>query len=248
MKFTVLSDIHANAAALELALAAIKNSPYHERILCLGDVVGFHTEPGRCIDLIRENNIQCISGNHDAGVVGKLPQHKFPWECWEAIEWTRKRLNTDQMRFLESLQTDRLERPLFWMMHGMIGDVHHYMNSNWKVHYTTLRMKFAQTKFGFFGHTHAETCYQVPTPGLSKVRGLEASGTVSLNRSSSYLINPGTIGQPRRKDENVRFLFVDLEAGGLQFQEIPYDYSAVVKQTLSVFPRHVSMYERFGSL
>jgi predicted phosphodiesterase len=103
MKVALISDIHANATALGLVLEFIKAQDGIEKIFCLGDVVGFHTSPGECIDLLQECRVQCIAGNHDAGVTGKLGKEKFPWDCWEGIEWTRKKINQRQLNFLESL-------------------------------------------------------------------------------------------------------------------------------------------------
>lgn len=248
MKLAIISDIHANATALKIALAAIRATPGVDRIICLGDVVGFHTQPGECIELVRANNIRCISGNHDAGVAGKLGEEKFPWECWEAIEWTRKELDRAQHQFLQSLSTMTAEGRQFWMMHGVLGDVHHYMNREWKVRYVASRLWLARCRFGFFGHTHTQTCYRIGgLPFAGTLEALDVAQPISLDDRSTYLINPGTIGQPRTRDSHVRFAFIDFENRLLTFERIPYDYASVTRQTLNVFPRHAPLYKRFDS-
>gem|GEM_PF-1174168 len=249
MKLAVISDIHANAAALEAVLSAINNTPDVAQIICLGDIVGFHTQPSKCIELVRKYGIHCISGNHDAGVTGKLGQEKFPWECWEAIEWTRRQISNEEFEFLRSLQTNAAVKRQYWMMHGVLGDVYHYMNRDWKVRYTALRLWLARIRLGFYGHTHQQTCFRIRSPFFSSaLQKIETSQPVPLDSESIYLLNPGTIGQPRAGDSHARFAIVDLNKCVISFEKIPYDYSAVVDRTLEVFPRHAPLYKRFDSL
>ncbi len=248
MKFALISDIHANATALRLVLEYIRAQDGIEKIYCTGDVVGFHTSPGECIDFLQECHVECIAGNHDAGVTGKLGQEKFPVECWEAIQWTRNNLNKRQLSFLESLSNHLIINRQFWLMHGIFGDPHHYMVGDWKHRYAFLRLRLAGIRFGFYGHIHKQTCFKgessVFSPTVHPVKTLQS---VTLDSESIYLINPGTVGHPRTIDTAARFAIVDLDKGMINFEHVQYDYSVVLARTLEVFPSHISLYKRFQS-
>lgn len=247
MKFALISDIHANAEALRLVLESLSAHDGVERIYCLGDVVGFHTSPGACIDLLQEYKAECISGNHDAGVTGKLGKEKFPAECWEAIQWTRAKLNSRQYKFLESLPGQATIDRQCRLMHGIFGDPHHYLVGEWKHRYVFFRMKLSGIRFGFYGHIHEQTCFKTGNAAVSgAIRSVDVSHPVPLDDDASWLINPGTVGQPRSADAHARFAIVDLDKKSIDFRKIPYDYSAVVNLTLEIFPQHISMYRRFG--
>ncbi len=249
MKLAIISDIHANATALKLVLGFLKARGGVEKIFCLGDIVGFHTSPGECIDLVRENVVTCIAGNHDAGVAGSLGEKKFPWECWEAIQWTRKNITHQQLRFLESLPHQTIVDNAFWMMHGIFGDPHHYMVGDLKHQYAFLRLRFAGIRLGFYGHIHKQTCFKKSLKEFSSaIEPMAISQPVVIEQRAAYLMNPGTVGQPRTNDPHARFAIVDLDEGLITFEKIPYDYSTVLDRTLGVFPRHTAIYKRFGSI
>jgi predicted phosphodiesterase len=249
MKFALISDIHANAIAFKLVLDFIKERNDIEKIFCLGDLVGLHTSPAECVDLIMENKVSCIAGNHDAGVTGRFGKKKFPWECWESIQWTRQALTIQQLKFLASLPHQRIVDQTFWLMHGIFGDAHHYMVQQWKHHYAFLRLGLSGVRFGFYGHIHKQTCFRREVGITSAtIQPVATSQPVHLDRNFAFLINPGTVGHPRSKDTSASFAIVDLDNELITFERIPYDYSAVLKTTLEIFPNHLSMYKRFGTV
>ena len=248
MKFAVISDIHANATALRFVLDSIREQRV-EKIYCLGDVVGFHTSPGECIDLLQHHRIECIAGNHDAGVVGSMKEEQFPRECWEAILWTRRNISEGQLKFLQALQSQKVVDKKFWLMLGIFGDPYHYMTGGWTHQYAFLRLQLAGIRFAFYGHIHRQTCFKSPRRMVPReISSVEAEGSVPLDGNSIYLINPGTIGQPRNNESDAKFALVDLGIGSIMFKRIPYDYSTVLRRTLEVFPSHASMYRRFGTM
>ncbi|MEK9139100.1 MAG: metallophosphoesterase family protein [Bacteroidota bacterium] len=247
MKYAIISDIHANLTALELTLKSIDASGAGEKICCLGDIVGFHTSPGECIDLLQERGITCIAGNHDAGVVGKLAAEKLPRECWEAIEWTRRKLSPRQLDFLRSLPNQMVIGKEFWLMHGIFNDVYHYMVSTLTLRYTAARLRMAGIPLAFFGHTHTRKCHEFPRGSfVFAYHDHHAEGEISLNENFTYLVNPGTVGHPRTRDTGARYCILDTERRTVLFVRIPYDYGAVVQRTLAVFPGHRASYARFA--
>ncbi|HEY6952312.1 MAG TPA: metallophosphoesterase family protein [Bacteroidota bacterium] len=248
MKAAFISDIHANATALQLVLDDIAAGGSIEKIYCLGDIVGFHTAPVECIELVRNNGIECLGGNHDAGVAGKLGENKFPRECWEAIEWTRAKLNSSQLRFLEGLPFQMMIARQFRLMHGMFENVTTYLVGTMKLRYVAARTSIDRFPLAFYGHTHAPRCYQFMN-GLLGYPMIEHphDSVVPLRTQSTYLVNPGSIGQPRTADHSARYCVFDTVLREVTFKRIRYDYNNVLAQTLSVFPGHEAMYQRFAA-
>lgn len=248
MKYAIISDIHANAVALNLVLASIKGRGDVVKTYCLGDIVGLHTEPGECIDLLREHRVECIGGNHEAGVTKKLGSDRFPRECWESIVWTRERLSPGQLRFLESLEAQKIVEPSFWLMHGVFGNPDRYLAGWWKTRFAVARLHAAKIRFGFFGHTHVTAWFISRDSVLPlAVSTVSSNGAALLEGGSVNLINPGTVGHPRTNDPFARFVILDTDEESVSFEAIGYDYTSVVRQTLRVFPGHAGMYERFGT-
>ena len=247
MIVAVISDIHANVTALQLVLDDISKKSI-SRIYCLGDLVGFHTSPGECLDLLQQYKVECIAGNHDSGVTGKLGPNKFPRECWEAIEWTRTRLSQQQMSYLNSLPTQMLIEKQFRLMHGIFGDVHHYLVGTLKLCYVAARLRATGFALAFYGHTHQQKCDAFRN-GLLAFQAYDQPTNVEVAFADhvTYLINPGTVGQPRTRDTDARYCVLDTDRRTVSFAHIPYDYSAVMKRTLAMFPTHEAFYARFAS-
>ena len=106
MKLAVISDIHANVPALTAVLDAIAAERV-DRIVCLGDVTGYHTEPDGCVDLLRQAGALCVAGNHDRAVIGALGTEGFSPIAQRAIAWTRERLAPATRDFLAALPLKR---------------------------------------------------------------------------------------------------------------------------------------------
>jgi predicted phosphodiesterase len=182
-------------------------------------------------------------------VTGKLGKEKFPRECWEAIEWTREHLNDRQLKFLRSLSTQAVVDHTFWMMHGILGDVYHYLVGDWRLRIVATRLKLSRISVGFYGHTHRQMC----TKFSSRLLSLSLQETAQLDHvnlvdHATYLINPGTVGQPRSRDTRASYVILDTDNMIVRFLRIGYDYDAVVRKTLTVFPGHARHYARFRSV
>ncbi len=246
MSIAFISDIHANDIALEATLRAIAKDSTIERIYCLGDVVGFHTAPERCIEMLEQHRIVSLCGNHDAGVVGLLDREKFPRECWEAIEWTRARLSRAHLNYLAKLPTQTILDRKLWLMHGMFENCNRYLVGNLKLRYVAARLSVERISLGMYGHTHSQNCHRFLNGMLAfPLTRMTTDGDVHLTDRATYLVNPGTVGQPRDGDASARFCVFDTEKNTIRFERVPYDYPGVVRRTLEVFPSHERMYRRF---
>ena len=244
MRYAIISDIHANATALNAVLDEIHNEDV-DRIVCLGDIVGVHTAPGECIDQIVANNILCIAGNHDAGVAGRLGSRFFPRECWQAIEWTRAQLTPDHIGFLRHLPGQMVIENRAWAMHGSFDNSRRYVVGGTMVTCAALRLNWRGFRLAFFGYTHQAACYRlrdsvVPWP----CDDLDTTVPLTLPAEKIHLVNPGSIGQSRTGDTRAAFAIFNDGDRQIAWRRVAYDYGAVIRQTLAVFPEHEHLYTR----
>src|SRR5262245_47665355 len=116
MKLAIISDVHANAEALRATLAKISTLAVN-RIVCLGDIVGYNAEPATCITLLRQAGALCVAGNHDRAVTGQITTEGFSHTAARAVAWTRQRLDAEALDYLAGL-------PLTFSMPGQLVAVH----------------------------------------------------------------------------------------------------------------------------
>ncbi len=233
MKFAIISDIHANLEAFNRVLNDIDKMNCDE-IICLGDIVGYGPEPESCINVIRENNIQCLMGNHDAAVCGVLSTDYFNMYAKNAVEWTIENISQDNMEYLKSLPFfAEYEDMLF--VHGALNEPFDYILdvNSLNLNIEILQSDFPGKEFCFFGHTHI--------PFLSRKGSFElpSPGKHFLEKQSEkvFFINPGSIGQPRGGvTTKACYCIFDNASFEVNFRNIEYNidktYKAIVKKGL----------------
>jgi len=208
MRVAILSDIHSNIEALNAALVAMDHGGVAE-ILCLGDIVGYGPFPNECIDLIRTRCQTVVKGNHDSGVLGETPLSHFNEYGREAIEWTKKQVTQENLRYLKSL-------PLL----NVRGDATLVHASPWKPeqwNYVTIwteakkNFKAFKTTLCLIGHTH-----------VPMVIG-EDFGINTFSKGKRFLINVGSVGQPRDGNPQASFGLLDTEAWTFDINRVTYD-------------------------
>lgn len=231
MRYAVLSDIHANIEALDAVLADARAAGA-ARLLCLGDVVGYNADPEACIDRLREAGALCISGNHDRATVGALDPAGFGAAARRAVRWTQAQLSPEGMCYLAGL-------PQLLLIDGLLlvhGALHPQPND--RLHLSTrarVRSSLRALQRGgygeracFFGHTHRQVIYEArPGPlGARWPRSLHRGGLRLRPGGGRYLINPGSVGQPRDGDPRAAYALYDSESGLLLLRRVPYDTEA----------------------
>ncbi|RME76903.1 MAG: metallophosphoesterase, partial [Planctomycetota bacterium] len=151
MRIAVISDIHANADALEAVLADIE-AQGAERIVCLGDVVGYGAEPNRCCAALREREVLTVAGNHDYAAIGKTNINYFNAYAREATLWTRKVLEEDNRAFLTALGLVEVQDG-FTMVHGTLyaPELFDYILTTYDAY---LSLQLLETPVCFLGHSH----------------------------------------------------------------------------------------------
>lgn len=219
MKFGVLSDIHGNLEALQAAAAELTRRGI-ERWVCLGDLVGYGPDPGACIELIRRQADLVLAGNHDHAALGLTDPAWFNPQARAAILWTRSRLTPDEAAYLKDLPVSRS-----WQGACL---AHSSPREPGQWHYI-LSLEEAQENFPcfperlcFVGHSHVPAVF-VEEEG--EVR-CEDSVRGGLETGGRYLINVGSVGQPRDGDPRAAFLIYDSAAEEFELVRIPYDIAA----------------------
>tara|TARA_R100000908_G_scaffold65344_2_gene54576 strand:+ start:16567 stop:17277 length:711 start_codon:yes stop_codon:yes gene_type:complete len=197
-KIALISDVHGNFPALENVVRELeKHNP--DTWICLGDIVGYGPHPSKCIDLIREKEMVCVLGNHDAGVNGKMSLKYFRNPNRRLIEKTRELLTNEQLEWLKSLPlTAESEKDLWQAVHASPEKPERwdYLESAFKMRPMLEKLT---KKVCFIGHTHR--------PALVS----EAIGVKNFEEGHRYFINPGSVGQPRDGDQRASCAIVNFK-------------------------------------
>jgi diadenosine tetraphosphatase ApaH/serine/threonine PP2A family protein phosphatase len=221
VRIGAITDIHANLPALEAALADIETAGVDET-WCLGDVVGYGVEPDACTDLVREQCEICLVGNHDLAVLGSLDISSFSEAAAVAVEWTRANVSDSTLEFLRDLDPQG-ERGGIGLFHASPRDpVWEYVLSSDQA---DAGMDASPQRIGLIGHSHVALFFNRPARGdEDETRGAQASDGALLDLGQGdWLINPGSIGQPRDGDARAAWLELDTEAETACFHRVPYD-------------------------
>jgi predicted phosphodiesterase len=217
MRVAVVSDIHSNLQALEAVLAAIEADAPDE-LWCLGDLVGYGPRPNECCAAIAGRADLCLAGNHDLVVLGTLDMADFAGEAAAAAQWTRGVLDEDARGFLTPLEP-QAKRDGVALYHGSARDpVWEYVLSDeaawWTFQATTEPLVLV-------GHSHVPLT--ISFDGESLTGGVAEDGAEVDLAEERWLLNPGSVGQPRQGDPRAAYLLLDLDARRAIFRRAEYD-------------------------
>ena len=247
MRYLILSDIHSNLTALETALKAAQGR--WQKAVCLGDLVGYGPDPNEVIDRIRSLGALTIRGNHDKAVSGVTDADEFNPIARNALLWTREQLRPKNREYLETLPSGPVTVDGFSILHGSVHDEDEYVFSPALALDGLLN---APSPVSFFGHTHLQGGFSLRNGDLAvlhfKPTGGNAFSTFTVEPGTTYLLNPGSIGQPRDGDPRLGFAIADLENQSVEFWRIPYDIEAVQsRMTKAGLPEPLILRLSFGS-
>jgi diadenosine tetraphosphatase ApaH/serine/threonine PP2A family protein phosphatase len=216
MRFAVVSDIHSNLHALDAVLADIRAEAPDE-IVCLGDVVGYGPHPNECVDAIREHAALSLCGNHDLAVLGAIDIAEFSGDAGIAARWTRSVLRESQAEWLRGLEPTS-ERDGAQLFHGSPRDpVWDYVLSA-----DTARTSILATTAPLVLVGHSHVALALAWDGEEIAGGLAAAGTEIELGDRRWLLNPGSVGQPRDGDPHAAWLLIDETAGRASFRRVAY--------------------------
>jgi diadenosine tetraphosphatase ApaH/serine/threonine PP2A family protein phosphatase len=214
VRYAVLSDIHGNLTALRAVLGDI--GPV-DAVWCLGDVVGYGPDPNECVDLIRQCAAICLAGNHDWAAAAKVDLDAFNPDAAKAITWTRQQLTGDSLTFLAGLPSVPRQGQVT-LAHGSPRDpIWEYI----------LTARAAQENFASFdtpwclvGHTHSPAVFR-QGEGVVRQIAWAHGGSLPID-AGRFIINPGSVGQPRDGDPRSSYLFLDTAARTVQLKRVAY--------------------------
>jgi putative phosphoesterase len=224
VKTALISDSHSNLAALESVLAMIDTLAC-DRVICMGDVVGYAAEPNEVCAKIQARATIVVRGNHDMAVLDPGHAESFNQFAREAIFWTRRELTAQNVDFIRSLK-DQEQIDDIIMAHGSLLDPDEYVFSQFQA---ARSLEIAPCRITAIGHTHYPEVYRYdPKSGLCRDI-LATEGTVELEESYKYLVNSGSVGQPRDGDSRASFAVYDNTGSGrITIYRVDYDIHSTV--------------------
>jgi predicted phosphodiesterase len=218
VKVAVVSDIHGNRHAFEAVLEAVAAS-HAEELWCLGDLVGYGAEPDACVALAKEHAAICLAGNHDLGVRGDLPLEQFSRGAALAAEWTQQTISADTMSFLRGLEPLNTDEKV-GLYHASPRDpVWEYVLSPLQAE---LCLDTQQHRICLIGHSHVALSFWRPAGAPATGQTRDADEGLELD-SGEWLINPGSVGQPRDGDPRAAWLEFDDERWTAVYRRTEYD-------------------------
>ena len=233
MKIGIIGDIHSNLEALTAVLEAADGMGI-KRFACIGDIVGYNANPHECLDIVRSLDlITVVKGNHDAYVSNNFPLSNFNPQAAAAVRWTREQLTAEELKWLDSMPYKYdvyLQEPAarFTVVHATLDNP-----ENWAYifdRYTAAdSLQYQWMPVCFFGHTHTPLAFE---KYLSDVTG-GVYDTVKVQPNHKYLINIGSVGQPRDRDPRAGFASYDLDTGIIQLHRIDYDVETAQKKIIA---------------
>jgi diadenosine tetraphosphatase ApaH/serine/threonine PP2A family protein phosphatase len=221
MKILVVSDIHANLAALKAVLA---DAPSVDRLWNLGDTVGYGPRPGECLEEIRARDASpALVGNHDLACIGAVNLAEFNPVAQAASRWTARQLTADHRAYLKDLPSATATDGVT-LAHGSPRDpVWEYVTT---AAVATANFACFETGLCLVGHTHQAMHAELdPGESIARVRPLTDGATVDLS-AGRHLINPGSVGQPRDRDPRAAYAILDTDAATLTATRVEYDILA----------------------
>ena len=216
MRVAVISDIHANRHALDAVLAAVDTAAVDE-LWCLGDLVGYGPQPTECVRAVAAHSDVCLCGNHDLGVIGTIDLDEFSGDAARGVVETRPLLDADSRAYLASLEPcgERADAGLF---HGSpLDPVWEYVLTG---DAALAALQATQTNLVLVGHTHVALAISLADDVLSG--GTAPDGKRVDLAGKRWLLNPGSVGQPRDGDPRAAFLILDLGTMLAEFRRVEY--------------------------
>ena len=220
MKYLIISDIHSNMEALSSVLASVKRKKF-DRTLVLGDLVGYGASPNQVVNAIRKlKNTTVIRGNHDKVASGIEAGENFNRAALQSAQWTKGKLTAENRAYLTHLpQGPALVEDEILVSHGTPLDEDAYLFSDYDAYEVFQVLDF---QLCFFGHTHLPVIYAISNQRLYTFRPNGEKVRIELIEGFKYLINPGSVGQPRDKNPMASYAIYDTESRAITFKRVEY--------------------------
>jgi predicted phosphodiesterase len=223
----IFSDIHSNIEAFDKMLS-LKKLQHVDRFLFLGDLVGYGPDPNEVITRFRQlANVRFVRGNHDKVIAELESSSLFNPAAAFSAEWSKLKIIEDNFQYLKQLpKGPQVIDRFITICHGSPFDEDYYIFSQFEA---AESFKFMETSIGFFGHTHFPIIYYLRNEKIDIVP-LSDNTKIKLDTNTRYLINPGSIGQPRDKNPSSSFIIFDSAKREISFIRFAYEIKATQKK------------------
>ncbi|MFZ5448462.1 MAG: metallophosphoesterase family protein [Thermodesulfobacteriota bacterium] len=232
MRLAIIADIHSNLEALASVLAQIDQEGV-EVVLNLGDLVGYNASPNECLELLLSRNVWSLAGNHDLALFDPERAQHFNIIAHQALMWCREQVRPEFLELLRDLPLMREQPGLFLACHGTPGNpdtyiAYHFQGKRVLKHLVS----HPPTRVCFFGHTHRRALWYRDIRGKVALRQITFS-KIKLSPEEHYLINPGSVGQPRDGNPEAAYAIFDDQEFSIHFKSAPYDISGAQRRILA---------------
>jgi predicted phosphodiesterase len=218
VKLAVVSDIHGNRHAFEAVLDAIAESECEE-VWCLGDLVGYGADPDACVMLAQQHCTVCLAGNHDLGVTGAIPLEQFSRGAAIAAHWTRDTITAETLAYLTALEPQNLDHAVALYHASPRDPIWEYVLSPLQAE---LCLDVQAKPVSLIGHSHV-ALYFSRVPGAAATGETQDDGQPLDLTEGEWLVNPGSVGQPRDGDPRAAWLALDTEQWTARYHRTDYD-------------------------
>ena len=230
MRYLILSDIHGNWEALQAVLAHARSK--YDRILCCGDLVGYGADPDAVTEWVRDNVASIVRGNHDKAAAGLEDLEWFNPVAKQSALWTQAAMKPENIAYLRDLTKGPEQVNGFQILHGSPLDEDEYVVTERDVEQLA---PYLDSEVSFFGHTHLQGGFQCHRNGVVAFGGVDDDAqdqTIELENDANYLINPGSVGQPRDGDPRAAYAVYQPETRLVTLYRAEYDVAAAQKKIL----------------
>ncbi|MBA5851145.1 metallophosphoesterase family protein [Clostridium sp. cel8] len=229
MKYFMMSDIHGNLEALESACEILKSFSV-DKVIVLGDIVGYMCNPNECIDIVKK--FECIKGNHDYAVTHMEMLHWFNPMAQYALKWTKNVLKHENYEFLEELPYKR-DYNNFTVVHGDISSPKKFNYLLGEGYLVNINFQKMENPILFVGHTHYPCIFEKNEIGDIRCIDKKLGDCITLDiKHNKYIINVGSVGQPRDGNEKGCCILFDDELFEVRYIRFKYDINSVVKKMM----------------
>ena len=225
MQIALVSDIHSNLVAVEAVLAAL---PSYDELWCLGDTIGYGPRPNECLQYIRDRSSQALTGNHDLACLGEASLADFNALARKANEWNNRQLLPELRAYLHERPASVVAGPDVTLAHASPRDpIWEYILD---VETALGNLEHFSTALCLVGHTHVPMIFALHADGQIDLEHAQAGQIIQLRPTSRYIVNPGSVGQPRDADPRAAYALWDTAAATVRFERINYDIDETQRQ------------------
>jgi diadenosine tetraphosphatase ApaH/serine/threonine PP2A family protein phosphatase len=228
VRYLVLSDLHANQEALEAVVREAEGR--WDAAICCGDLVGYGADPDPVVDWVRANCALVVRGNHDRACTGLEDLEWFNPVAKAAALWTEEALTPENTAWVRGLPKGPLVLEQFEVAHGSPHDEDEYVMAGEEA---AGAFAYLERRLTFFGHTHLQGGYiwnQARVESIPRTPARAQSRIIEIDPGCAYLVNPGSLGQPRDGDPRAAFALYDSGANTVAYRRVPYDVAGAQRK------------------